>query len=89
MKQRIDRACQCVDFPRASRCVVLEPAHAAEGAVEIRSKRRIVVPPMSAGRFADLLRCRELLEPEAAAPTVPEIRPPLLMLRPVGRPVAL
>jgi DNA-binding GntR family transcriptional regulator len=39
---------------------------AAEGAVEIRSKRRIVVPPMTAERFADLLRCRELLEPEAA-----------------------
>jgi len=40
---------------------------AAEGAVEIRSKRRIVVPPMTADRFKDLLRCRELLEPEAAA----------------------
>ena len=40
---------------------------AAEGAVEIRSKRRIVVPRMTAGRFRDLLRCRELLEPEAAA----------------------
>jgi DNA-binding GntR family transcriptional regulator len=39
---------------------------AAEGAVEIRSKRRIVVPPMTAARFKDLLRCRELLEPEAA-----------------------
>lgn len=40
---------------------------AAEGAVEIRSKRRIVVPAMTADRFKDLLRCRELLEPEAAA----------------------
>lgn len=39
---------------------------AAEGAVEIRSKRRIVVPTMTADRFKDLLRCRELLEPEAA-----------------------
>ena len=40
---------------------------AADGAVEIRSKRRIVVPLMTKGRFEDLLRCRELLEPEAAA----------------------
>jgi DNA-binding GntR family transcriptional regulator len=39
---------------------------AAEGAVQIRSKRKIVVPPMTAERFSDLLRCRELLEPEAA-----------------------
>ena len=39
---------------------------AAEGAVQIRSKRKIVVPPMTADRFRDLLRCRELLEPEAA-----------------------
>ena len=46
---------------------------AAEGAVEIRSKRRIVVPPMTAERFADLLRCRELLEPEAAAIALPHI----------------
>ncbi len=46
---------------------------AAEGAVEIRSKRRIVVPPMTEGRFADLLRCRELLEPEAAAMALPHI----------------
>jgi len=46
---------------------------AAEGAVEIRSKRRIIVPPMTAGRFADLLRCRELLEPEAAAMALPYI----------------
>jgi DNA-binding GntR family transcriptional regulator len=40
---------------------------AADGAVEIRSKRRIVVPLMTRERFEDLLRCRELLEPEAAA----------------------
>lgn len=46
---------------------------AAEGAVEIRSKRRIVVPPMTAERFADLLRCRELLEPEAAVLALPHI----------------
>ena len=46
---------------------------AAEGAVEIRSKRRIVVPPMTRERFKDLLRCRELLEPEAAASALPYI----------------
>ena len=46
---------------------------AAEGAVEIRSKRRIVVPAMTAERFKDLLRCRELLEPEAAASALPFI----------------
>ncbi len=46
---------------------------AAEGAVEIRSKRRIVVPLMTEGRFEDLLRCRELLEPEAAAAALPFI----------------
>src|ERR1017187_5799788 len=34
---------------------------AAEGAVEIRSKRKIEVPPMSAERFTDLLGCRLLL----------------------------
>jgi DNA-binding GntR family transcriptional regulator len=39
---------------------------AAEGAVEIRSKRRVTVPAMTAERFDDLLRCRLLLEPEAA-----------------------
>jgi DNA-binding GntR family transcriptional regulator len=44
---------------------------AAEGAVEIRSKRRIVVPPMTTERFKDLLRCRELLEPEAAVAALP------------------
>ena len=46
---------------------------AAEGAVQIRSKRKIVVPPMTADRFADLLRCRELLEPEAAVAALPFI----------------
>jgi DNA-binding GntR family transcriptional regulator len=38
----------------------------AERAIEIRSKRRITVPAMTAERFEDLLRCRLLLEPEAA-----------------------
>lgn len=46
---------------------------AAEGAVEIRSKRRIVVPAMTPERFEDLQRCRELLEPEAAAAALPHI----------------
>ncbi len=46
---------------------------AAEGAVQIRSKRKIVVPPMTAQRFSDLLRCRELLEPEAALAALPLI----------------
>ncbi len=40
---------------------------AADGAVAIRSKRRIQVPLMTQERFDDLLRCRLLLEPEAAA----------------------
>lgn len=39
----------------------------AEGAVSIRSKRRVRVPEMTSERFDDLLRCRLLLEPEAAA----------------------
>ncbi len=46
---------------------------AAEGAVEIRSKRRIVVPAMTPDRLSDLLRCRELLEPEAAVAAMPYI----------------
>jgi len=46
---------------------------AAEGAVEIRQKRRIQVPPMTAQRFDDLLRCRLLLEPEAARQALPHI----------------
>jgi DNA-binding GntR family transcriptional regulator len=40
---------------------------AAEGAVQIRSKRKVEVAAMTADRFADLLDCRLLLEPEAAA----------------------
>ena len=46
---------------------------AAEGAVRIRSKRKIEVPPMSEARFADLLECRLLLEPRAAALALPYI----------------
>jgi len=48
---------------------------AAEGAVAIRSKRRIEVPAMSAERFGDLLECRLMLEPEAAALALPQITP--------------
>lgn len=44
---------------------------AAEGAVSIRSKRRVRVPPMTAERFDDLLACRLMLEPEAAALALP------------------
>lgn len=45
----------------------------AEGAVTIRSKRRVRVPAMTADRFEDLLRCRMLLEPEAAALALPNL----------------
>ena len=48
---------------------------AAEGAVAIRSKRRIEVPAMSAERFGDLLGCRLMLEPEAAVLALPQITP--------------
>lgn len=51
---------------------------AAEGAVAIRSKRKIEVPAMTPTRFDDLLRCRMLLEPEAAEAAFPFITPPLL-----------
>jgi DNA-binding GntR family transcriptional regulator len=46
---------------------------AAEGAVAIRSKRRVEVPPMTSERFADLLDCRLMLEPGAAALALPHI----------------
>ena len=45
----------------------------AEGAVSIRSKRRVRVPPMTRERFADLLHCRLLLEPDAAADALPHL----------------
>ena len=48
---------------------------AAEGAVAIRSKRRVRVPPMTEARFDDLLRCRLLLEPEAAVLALPHLTP--------------
>lgn len=46
---------------------------AAEGAVQIRSKRRIETPPMTEARFVDLMECRLLLEPEAAVLALPRI----------------
>jgi DNA-binding GntR family transcriptional regulator len=46
---------------------------AAEGAVSIRSKRRVRVPPMTRERFDDLLFCRLRLEPEAAALALPHL----------------
>lgn len=46
---------------------------AAEGAVSIRSKRRVRVPPMTSERFDDLLRCRLMLEPEAAVLALPHL----------------
>jgi len=51
---------------------------AAEGAVQIRSKRRIGIPPMTPDRFEDLLRCRLLLEPESALLALPHFDSPRL-----------
>lgn len=45
----------------------------AERALEVHSKRYICVPEMSRARFQDLLRCRLLLEPEAARQALPGI----------------
>jgi len=45
----------------------------ADGAVSIRSKRRVRVPPMTPERFDDLLHCRLLLEPDAAALALPNL----------------
>lgn len=46
---------------------------AADGAVSIRSKRRVLVPRMTLERFNDLIRCRSLLEPEAASLALPHL----------------
>jgi DNA-binding GntR family transcriptional regulator len=46
---------------------------AAEGAVSIRSKRRVRVPEMTKERFEDLLNCRLMLEPEAASLALPHL----------------
>jgi DNA-binding GntR family transcriptional regulator len=46
---------------------------AAEGAVEIRSKRAVMVPRMTEARFAEIMRLRTLLEPMVAAEAQPFI----------------
>ncbi|CAN7441201.1 GntR family transcriptional regulator [Phenylobacterium sp. LjRoot225] len=51
---------------------------AAEGAIQIRSKRKVEIPPMTPDRFDDLLRCRLLLEPESAALALPYMTSPRL-----------
>ena len=45
----------------------------AEGAVEIRSKRAIMVPQMTKERFGEIMRCRLLLEPAAAVEALPHV----------------
>ncbi len=51
---------------------------AAEGAIQIRSKRKVGIPPMTSDRFDDLLRCRLLLEPESAVRAIPYMTSPRL-----------
>jgi DNA-binding GntR family transcriptional regulator len=46
---------------------------AAEGAVEIRTNRKIVVPTMTAERLDEVIRCRMMLEPNAAAMALPRL----------------
>ncbi len=51
---------------------------AAEGAVEIRSKRAVMVPRMTPARFEEIMRLRRLLEPMVAAVGLPHIAGDLL-----------
>jgi DNA-binding GntR family transcriptional regulator len=51
---------------------------AAEGAVEIRSKRAVMVPRMTPARFEEIMRLRRLLEPMTAGAAVRNITPDLL-----------
>lgn len=46
---------------------------AAEGAVVVRSKRKIVVTPMTQKRLNEIIDCRRLLEPTAAAQALPHM----------------
>ena len=46
---------------------------AAEGAVEIRSKRKIMVPAMTRARLEEIMHCRLLLEPAAAVDALSSI----------------
>ena len=52
---------------------------ASDRALDVRSKSSIMVPPMTPARFEDLLLCRLLLEPAAAARSVPAIEPARLL----------
>jgi DNA-binding GntR family transcriptional regulator len=45
----------------------------AEGAVDIRSKRAVMVPRMTLDRFREIMRLRTLLEPVAAVAALPHI----------------
>jgi len=51
---------------------------AAEGAVEIRSKRAVMVPRMTPARFDEIMQLRKLLEPMAATVALPHITTDLL-----------
>ena len=51
---------------------------AAEGAVEIRSKRAVMVPRMTMARFEEIMVLRRLLEPAAAAAALPFITADML-----------
>lgn len=51
---------------------------AAEGAVQIQSKRGVEVSVMTSERFSELLNCRLLLEPQAAVQALPHITPMML-----------
>lgn len=46
---------------------------AAEGAVEIRSKRAVMVPRMTLERFDEIMRLRTVLEPMTALAALPHI----------------
>jgi DNA-binding GntR family transcriptional regulator len=46
---------------------------AAEGAVDIRSKRAVMVPKMTQARFEEIMRLRTLIEPMAAEAALPFI----------------
>jgi DNA-binding GntR family transcriptional regulator len=51
---------------------------AAEGAVEIRSKRAVMVPRMTPARFEEIMQLRRLLEPMVSRAALPHITPDTL-----------
>ncbi|WP_428334730.1 GntR family transcriptional regulator [Novosphingobium sp.] len=51
---------------------------AAEGAVEIRSKRAVMVPRMTPVRFEEIMQLRRLLEPMVSRAALPHITPDVL-----------